>query len=145
MKKEKDLAENIAYSIVAWFQTLGSTRFQLTVSAIAAVIIFGEESNSLLSNTQWTQICILTVTWLLGESIRPHAGIKNTVNINTDSNTTVSSNKELVKSDNEKLLDEAIGKLHTISGPSSPIGPLLKACIDVLETAREVLIKFRRF
>lgn len=140
MKSEKDLAENIAYIIKAWVQTLASTRFQLTVLTILFVLYFGEGTLPRLSTSQWTQICILIVTWILGESIRPHAAIKNEL-----PKPDVKINKELVKSDNEVLLDEAISKLHTISGPSSPIGPLLKACIDVLETAREVLIKFRRF
>lgn len=138
MKNNKNLAENIAYSIVAWLQTLGSTRFQLTVLTIVFVILYGEKTDHLLSATQWTQICILVVTWLLGESIRPHASIKN-------NNEVVKNNNEIPKSDNEIVLEDAISKLNSISGASSPIGPLLKACIDVLETARQVLIKFRRF
>lgn len=142
MKQEKNLADNIAYSIVAWLQTLGSTRFQLTVSMIAAAIYFGEGTLPQLSPTQWTQICILTVTWLLGESIRPHAAVKNNSGLSENKPSSSNTNE---KSGNEQLLDEAISKLHGISDPSTPIGPLLKACIDVLETAREVLIKFRRF
>jgi hypothetical protein len=143
MQEQRNLAENIAYTITAWFQTLGSTRFQLTVAAIAAVIYFGGKNlpaNTLLSNAQWTQISILIVSWLLGESIRPHASIKRDAQGEQTAQGNVPS-----ASSNEELLNDAIVKLNSISGPSSPVGPLIKAWLDVLETARMVLEKFRRF
>lgn len=153
MQEQRNLAENIAYTITAWFQTLSSTRFQLTVAAIAIVIIYGGKdvpTNVFLTNAQWTQISILIVSWLLGESIRPHASIKREADDaqgeqtaqGTVPSTTTTQNPP---SSNEELLNDAIAKLNTISGPSSPVGPLIKACIDVLETARMVLEKFRRF
>ena len=141
MREQRNLAENIAYTITAWFQTLSSTRFQLTVAAIATVIIYGGKdvpTNVFLTNAQWTQISILIVSWLLGESIRPHASIKRDAQGEQTAQGTVPST-------NEELLNDAIVKLNTISGPSSPVGPLIKACIDVLETARLVLEKFRKF
>lgn len=145
MQEQRNLAENIAYTITAWFQTLSSTRFQLTVAAIAIVIIYGGKdvpTNVFLTNAQWTQISILIVSWLLGESIRPHASIKREGEQTAQGSTTTTQNPP---SSNEELLNDAIAKLNTISGPSSPVGPLIKACIDVLETARMVLKKFHRF
>lgn len=142
MQKQRNLAENIAYTITAWFQTLSSTRFQLTVAAIAVVIIYGGKgvsTTALLTNAQWTQISILIVSWLLGESIRPHASIKR------DASSDAQGAQVTTTSSNEELLNDAIVKLNTISGPASPVGPLIKACIDVLETAKMVLEKFRRF
>lgn len=144
MREQRNLAENIAYTITAWFQTLSSTRFQLTVAAIATVIIYGGKdvpTNVFLTNAQWTQISILIVSWLLGESIRPHASIKREADDAQGEQTAQGT----VPSTNEELLNDAIVKLNTISGPSSPVGPLIKACIDVLETARLVLEKFRKF
>jgi hypothetical protein len=130
MDNHKSIADGIAYTLVAWFQTLGSTRFQLTVFAIAGLIYYEGRDVSL------TQISILIISWILGESIRPHASIKKVSQSQGELEPT---------SDNEKLLDDAIVKLNNISGPSSPVGPLVKACIDVLETARMVLVKFKKF
>lgn len=141
MSNQKNLAENIAYTLVAWFQTLGSTRFQLTVIAIASIIYFNGKDIYSLNQTQWTQISILIVSWLLGESLRPHASVKKT-NTNTSVN---EPQTQAEQTSNEKLLDDAIVKLNSISGPSSPVGPLVKACIDVLETARTVLVRFKKF
>lgn len=137
MYEQKNLAEIIAYTIVAWLQTLGSTRFQLIVTASVLVVVYGDNQGELISASQLTQISVLIVSWLLGESIRPHASIKNN---------SLPAKPELSKKPgNTELLDEAIIKLNSISGPSLPIGPLIKACIDVLETARSVLVNFKRF